>query len=206
MLVSPSKFCAAIILCSMANLAVAAELLTLPRKFGALSLGMPATEFARVTGVDPGGRCADCLPQQNGGDVEPELVTPLVSRFATLIRYRRPNDALPTIFFYKNRLEFALITLEEYDYAAVKSDFERVLGKKYKRDLFPKKCIYAGGESLTWSDVATAIILTEYRDKSGNQLEIKFADRALLEEAEKLQDIEQRESVSKLEKEGNCSN
>lgn len=201
-----SKFFAAIILSSIVGHAYTAEILTLPRKFGALSLGMPSVEFARVTGVDPGGRCPDCLPQQNGGDVEPELVAPLVSRFPTLIRYRRPVDALPTIFFYKDKLEFALITLEEYDYTAVKSDFERVLGKKYKRELFLKKCIYAGGETLTWSDAATSIVLTEYRDKSGNQLEIKFADRALLEEAEKLQDIEQKGNIAKLEKEGNCSN
>ena len=201
-----SKIIAVILLAIFANAAIAAEILTLPRKFGALSLGMPAAEFGNVTGVDPGGRCADCLPLQNGGDVEPELVAPLISRFSTLIRYRRPADPLPTIFFYKDRLEFALIILEEYDYTAVKADFERVLGKKYKRDIFPKKCIYAGGESLTWSDAATTIVLTEYRDKTGNQLEVKFADRALLEEAERLQDVQEKENIAKLEKEGNCPN
>jgi hypothetical protein len=176
----------------------------LPRKFGPINLAMPAAEFTRVTGVDPAGRCADCLAQQNGGDVEPELVKPILDNFTTLGRFRNENDALPTIFFYKNKLEFILISLEKYHYTTVKAEFERILGNKYKRTVFPKKCIYAGGESLTWSDAATAIVLTEYRDKSGNQLEVKFADRALLDEAEKLQDIEQAEAIKKLEREGNC--
>ena len=176
----------------------------LPRKFGPLSLGMPAVEFTKVTGVDPGGRCADCLAQQNGGDVEPELVKPILDSFTTLARFRKETDALPTIFFYKDKLEFILLTLERYHYTTVKAEFERMLGNKYKRAVFPKRCIYAGGESSTWSDAATSIVLTEYRDKTGNQLEVKFADRALLEEAEKLQDIEQAEAVKKLEREGNC--
>ena len=97
-----------------------------------------------------------------------------------------------------------MLTLGQYHYTTVKAEFERVLGKQYKRDVFPKKCIYSGGETLTWSDAATSIVLTEYRDKSGNQLEVKFADRALLEEAETLQGIEQAEAIKKLEREGNC--
>lgn len=182
--------------------AFAAE--ALPRKFGPLSLGMSGAEFAKVTGVDPAGRCADCLPQQNGGDVEAELVRPILESFSTLARFRKETDTLPTIFFYKDRLEFILVALQQYHYTTVKAEFERILGKSYKRDVFPKKCIYLGGETLTWADAATSIILTEYRDKSGNHLEVKIADRALLEEAEKLQDIEQKESVKKLEREGNC--
>lgn len=177
---------------------------TLPRKFGPIILGMPAAEFARITGVDPAGRCADCLPQQNGGDVDPELVQPILDNFATLARFRKEADALPTVFFYKDKLEFILLTLEQYHYSTVKAEFERILGNKYKRETFPKKCIYSGGETLTWSDAATSIVLTEYRDKSGNQLEVKFADRVLLDEAEKLQDIEQAQAVKKLEREGNC--
>jgi hypothetical protein len=176
----------------------------LPRKFGPVSLGMPAVEFAKVTGVDPAGRCADCLLQQNGGDVEPEVVKPILESFTTLARFRKETDALPTVFFYKDKLEFILITLDRYHYTTVKAEFERMLGSKYKRAVFPKRCIYAGGESSTWSDSATSIVLTEYRDKTGNQLEVKFADRALLEEAEKLQDIEQAEAVKKLEREGKC--
>ncbi len=189
-------------LCVATSLAFAAE--TLPRKFGDLSLGMAATEFAKVTGVDPTGRCADCLPEQNGGDVEPGMVDPILKVFSTLARFRKDTDALPTIFFYKNKLEFILLTFEQYHFTTVKAEFERVLGSKFKRETFPKKCIYSGGESTTWSDAATSIILTEYRDASGNQLEVKFADRALLEEAEKLQDIEQKETIKKLEREGNC--
>ncbi len=176
----------------------------LPRKFGPLVLGMPAAEFARVTGVDPAGRCADCLPQQNGGDVEPELVQPILDSFATLKRFRKEADALPTVFFYKNKLEFILLTLEQYHYTTVKAEFERILGDKFKRETFSKKCIYSGGETLTWSDAATSIVLTEYRDKSGNQLEVKFADRVLLEEAEQLQDTDQAEAIKKLEREGHC--
>lgn len=177
---------------------------TLPRSFGKLSLGMAAAEFAKLTGVDPSGRCADCLPQQNGGDVEPELAKPILDRFSTLARFRRDTDALPTIFFYKDKLEFILLTFEQYHFTTVRAEFERALGNKFKHDVFPKKCIYAGGESLTWSDAATSIVLTEYRDTSGNQLEVKFADRVLLEEAEKLQDIEHKETIKKLEREGNC--
>jgi hypothetical protein len=177
---------------------------TLPRKFGQLSLGMPAAEFAKVTGVDPSGRCVDCLPQQNGGDVEPEMVKPILDTFTTLARFRKEADAMPTIFFYKNKLEFILLMLEQYHYTTVKAEFERILGNQFKREVFAKKCIYSGGESITWSDATTSIVLTEYRDKSGNQLEVKFADRALLEEAEKLQDIEQAEAIKKLEREGNC--
>jgi hypothetical protein len=177
---------------------------TLPRKFGSLSLGMPAAEFAKITGVDPSGRCADCLAQQNGGDVEPEMVKPVLDSFSTLARFRKESDALPTIFFYKDKLEFILLTFEQYHFTTVRAEFERILGKQFKRELFPKRCIYSGGESITWSDAITSIILTEYRDASGNQLEVKFADRALLEEAEKLQDIEQKETIKKLEREGNC--
>lgn len=165
---------------------------------------MPATEFAKITGVDPSGRCADCLPQQNGGDVEPELVKPVLDSFSTLARFRKETDALPTIFFYKDKLEFILLTFEQYHFTTVRAEFERILGKQFKRDVFPKRCIYSGGESITWSDAATSIVLTEYRDASGNQLEVKFADRALLEEAEKLQDIEQKEAIKKLEREGDC--
>jgi hypothetical protein len=177
---------------------------TLPRKFGSLSLGMPAAEFAKITGVDPSGRCADCLAQQNGGDVEPEMVKPILESFSTLARFRKESDALPTIFFYKDKLEFILLTFEQYHFTTVRAEFERILGKQFKRELFPKRCIYSGGESITWSDAVTSIILTEYRDASGNQLEVKFADHALLEEAEKLQDIEQKETIKKLEREGNC--
>lgn len=183
---------------------MAAESSNLPRAFGELSLGMPAAQFAKLTGVDPAGRCADCLPQQNGGDVEPEMVKPVLDSFSTLTRFRKETDALPTIFFYKDKLEFILLTFEQYHFTTVRAEFERALGNKFKHDVFPKKCIYAGGESLTWSDAATSIVLTEYRDTSGNQLEVKFADRALLEEAEKLQDIEQKETIKKLEREGNC--
>lgn len=185
-----------------ATAVLATELL--PRKFGALSLGMPAAEFAKITGVDPAGRCADCIPEQNGGDVEPELAKPILDSFSSLARFRRDTDALPTIFFYKGKLEFILLTLERYHFTTVRAEFERLLGNKFKREVFPKRCIYSGGESITWSDAVTSIILTEYRDASGNQLEVKFADRALLEEAEKLQDIEQKESIKKLEREGNC--
>ncbi len=102
----------------------------LPRKFGPLSLGMSAAEFAKVTGVDPAGRCADCLAQQNGGDVEPELVKPILDSFTTLARFRKETDALPTIFFYKDKLEFILISLEKYHYTTVKAEFERMLGKQ----------------------------------------------------------------------------
>ena len=196
------RWLAAIALSALLTTVFAAEIL--PRAFGALSLGMPAKEFAKITGVDPAGRCADCLPQQNGGDVEPDLVKPVLDNFPSLSRFRKESDALPTIFFYKDKLEFILLTLEQYHYTTVRAEFERILGSKYKRDVFAKKCIYAGGESLTWSDAATSIVLTEYRDKTGNQLEIKFADRALLEEAEKLQDIAQAEAIKKLEREGNC--
>lgn len=187
---------------AVATTAFAAD--PLPRNFGPLSLGMPAAEFAKATGVDPAGRCADCLAQQNGGDVEPELVKPILDSFATLTRFRKETDPPPTIFFFKDKLEFILLTLQQYHYTTVKAEFERVLGKNYKRDVFPKKCIYSGGETLTWADAATSILLTEYRNKSGNQLEVKIADRALLEEAEKLQDIEQKESIKRLEREGNC--
>jgi hypothetical protein len=176
----------------------------LPRRFGPLSVGMSAADFTQLTGVDPAGRCADCLPQQNGGDVAPELVKPLLNSFSTLARFRKDTDALPTIFFYKDKLEFVLLTLAQYHYTTVKAEFERVLGKKFKREVFKKNCIYSGGETLTWSDAATSIVLTEYRDPSGNQLEVKFADRLLLEEAEKLQDVEQAEAVKQLEREGNC--
>ena len=131
----------------------------LPRKFGPLSLGMPAMEFTKVTGVDPAGHCADCLAQQNGGDVEPELVKPILDSFTTVARFRKETDALPTIFFYRDKLEFILITLERYHYTTVKAEFERMLGNKHKRAVFPKRCIYAGGESLTWSDSATSIVL-----------------------------------------------
>jgi hypothetical protein len=196
------QFFAMIALGAALTTAFAAD--ALPRKFGPLVLGMPAAEFARVTGVDPTGRCTDCLPQQNGGDVEPELVQPILDNFATLARFRKESDALPTVFFYQGKLEFILLTLEQYHYSTVKAEFERMLGNKYKRENFPKKCIYSGGETLTWSDAATSIILTEYRDKSGNQLEVKFADRVLLEEAEKLQDIDQAAAIKKLEREGNC--
>ena len=189
---------------AISSVAFAAEPSTLPRSFGQLSLGMPAAEFAKITGVDPTGRCSDCLPEQNGGDVEPELVNPVLKTFPTLARFRKESDALPTIFFYKNKLEFILLTFEQYLFTTVKAEFERVLGGKFKRETFPKKCIYSGGESTTWSDATTSIVLTEYRDASGNQLEVKFADRALLEEAEKLQDIEQKETIKKLEREGNC--
>ena len=199
---SPRNLIAVIALGALMTTARAAD--TLPRKFGPLSLGMAAAEFTKVTGVDPAGRCPDCMAQQNGGDVEPELVKPILDSFATLARFRKETDALPTIFFYKDKLEFILLTLRQYHYTTVKAEFERVLGKKYKRDVFPKKCIYSGGETLTWSDAATSIVLTEYRDKSGNQLEVKFADRALLEEAETLQGIEQAEAIKKLEREGNC--
>ena len=199
---SPRNLIAVIALGALMTTALAAD--TLPRKFGPLSLGMAAAEFTKVTGVDPAGRCLDCMAQQNGGDVEPELVKPILDSFATLARFRKETDALPTIFFYKDKLEFILLTLGQYHYTTVKAEFERVLGKQYKRDVFPKKCIYSGGETLTWSDAATSIVLTEYRDKSGNQLEVKFADRALLEEAETLQGIEQAEAIKKLEREGNC--
>ena len=182
----------------------AQEQTALPRTFGGLSLGMPAAQFAKVTGVDPAGRCADCLPQQNGGDVESELIAPVLKSFSTLARFRKDTDALPTVFFYKDKLEFILLTFEQYHFTTVKAEFERQLGSKFKRELFAKKCIYSGGESITWSDAATSIILTEYRDPSGNQLEVKFADRVLLEEAEKLQDVEQKETIKKLEREGNC--
>ncbi len=186
----------------VATAAIAAD--ALPRRFGPLTLGMSAADFTKLTGVDPTGRCADCLPQQNGGDVEPELVKPILDSFSTLARFRKESDALPTIFFYKGKLEFILLALGQYHYTTVKAEFERILGNKYRRDVFPKKCIYSGGESLTWSDAATSIVLTEYRDPSGNQIEVKFADRALLEEAEKLQDIEQAEAIKKSEREGNC--
>jgi hypothetical protein len=177
---------------------------SLPRKFGPLSLGMAAADFAKMTGVDPGGRCADCLPQQNGGDVEPELVKPVLDSFSTLARFHKETDALPTIFFYKDKLEFILLTFERYHFTTIKAEFERILGSQFKREIFSKKCIYSGGESITWSDAMTSIVLTEYRDATGNQLEVKFADRSLLEEAEKLQDIEQKEAIRKLEREGNC--
>ncbi len=196
------RFVTAIAFAAAMATAFAAD--TLPRTFGPLVLGMPAAEFAKVTGVDPAGRCADCLAQQNGGDVEPELVNPILKSFKTLARFRKDTDALPTIFFYKDKLEFILLTFEQYHYTTVKAEFERMLGTQFKRESFPKKCIYSGGETLTWSDTTTSIILTEYRDASGNQLEVKFADRALLEEAEKLQDIEQKESIKKLERAGNC--
>lgn len=176
----------------------------LPRKFGALSLGMAAADFAKLTGVDPGGRCADCLPQQNGGDVEPELVKPVLDSFSTLARFQKETDALPTIFFYKGKLEFILLTFERYHFTTIQAEFERILGAQFKRETFPKRCIYSGGESITWSNATTLIILTEYRDATRNQLEVKFADRALMEEAEKLQDLEQKENIKKLEREGNC--
>jgi len=202
MRVSFRNFMTAVALSTAMVAAFAAD--ALPRKFGPISLGMPAAEFTAVTGLDPAGRCADCLPQQNGGDVEPELVKPILNTFSTLSRFRKDSDALPTIFFYKGRLEFILLALGQYHYTTVKAEFERILGNKYRRDVFPKQCIYSGGESLTWSDAVTSIVLTEYRDKSGNQIEVKFADRALLEEAEKLQDIEQADAIKKSEREGNC--
>lgn len=195
---------AGVIFASLVGLSAVFAADSLPRKFGSLSLGMPAAEFAKITGVDPSGRCADCLPQQNGGDVEPELVKPVLDSFSTLARFRKDTDALPTIFFYKDKLEFILLTFEQYHFSTVRAEFERTLGKQFKRELFPKRCIYSGGESITWSDATTSIVVTEYRDASGNQLEVKFADRALLEEAEKLQDIEQKETIKKLEREGNC--
>lgn len=184
--------------------ALAAEPTSLPRTFGRLSLGMPATEFAKVTGVDPAGRCADCLPLQNGGDVESEIVKPVLDSFSTLARFHKETDVLPTIFFYKEKLEFILLTFERYQFTTIKAEFARILGPQFKRAIFAKTCIYSGGESITWSDATTSIILTEYRDATGNQLEVKFADRALLEEAEKLQDVEQKENIKKLEREGNC--
>ncbi len=202
MRVSLRRLMVVIVFGAAVTTAIAAD--ALPRRFGPLSLGMSAADFTKLTGVDPAGRCADCLPQQNGGDVEPELVRPILDSFSTLARFRKETDALPTIFFYKDKLEFILLTLAQYHYTTVKAEFERVLGKKFKRDVFQKKCIYSGGETLTWSDAATSIVLTEYRDPSGNQLEVKFADRLLLEEAEKLQDIEQAEALKKLEREGNC--
>jgi hypothetical protein len=196
----------AFIACIFTSISVASAVAAdpLPRKFGALSLGMPAGEFAKITGVDPAGRCADCLPQQNGGDVEPDLVIPVLNSFSTLARFHKETDALPTIFFYKDKLEFILLTFERYHFTTIKAEFERILGNQFKRETFPKKCIYSGGESTTWSDAATLIILTEYRDATGNQLEVKIADRVLTEEAEKLQDIEQKENIKKLEREGNC--
>lgn len=192
------------VVATVASIAAAFAADALPRSFGNLSLGMPAAEFAKVTGVDPTGRCADCLREQNGGDVEPELVDSVLKTFPTLARFRKETDALPTIFFFKNKLEFILLTFEQYHFTTVKAEFERVLGNKFKRETFPKKCIYSGGESTTWSDATTSIVLTEYRDASGNQLEVKFADRALLEEAERLQDASQKETIRKLEREGNC--
>lgn len=198
------KFFLLIFIGALCGTTMAAESSNLPRAFGELSLGMPAAQFAKLTGVDPAGRCADCLPQQNGGDVEPEMVKSVLDGFSTLTRFRKETDALPTIFFYKDKLEFILLTFEQYHFSTVKAEFERLLGSKFKREIFPKRCIYSGGESITWSDAVTSIILTEYRDASGNQLEVKFADRALLEEAEKLQDIEQKETIKKLERDGNC--
>ena len=198
------SFCLFIFFGAISVSAFAAEPAALPRTFGQLRLGMPAAEFAKISGVDPAGRCADCLPQQNGGDVEPELVTPVLKTFPSLTRFRKETDALPTIFFYKGKLEFILLSFGQYHFTTVKAEFERLLGNSSKRETFPKKCIYAGGESLTWSDAETSIVLTEYRDASGNQLEVKLADRALLEEAEKLQDVEQKENIKKLEREGHC--
>jgi hypothetical protein len=182
----------------------AAELQSLPRKYGPLKLAMTLKEFKRATDVDAAGQCFDCIKDQNTKELDAKYFAQILDDFPTIARGEASEDAQPTVFFYKGRLEFILLIVEQYDRATVLAALEQVLGKDYKRQVFPKKCIYAGGESFTWSDADTSIILTEYGDTTGSQLELKFADRQLLEEAESMQEAGRREITAELEEAAGC--
>jgi hypothetical protein len=186
--------------------ASAAEVLTLPRKFGPLSLAMQAKEFKRATGADPAGQCADCVANQNVVELGNQYFSRTLDWFPTLARRELSEETQPTVFFFKERLEFILFSFGRYDYAGIKAALTRVLGEDYKREEFPSRCLYAGGVTLTWSDVATTVSLTEYIEEGGKQLELKFADRKLTEEAERLQDVAQTDAIKELEQLEDCNN
>ncbi len=197
-------WCVAVSLCCVMVAIAAPPLNKLPRKFGPVNLAMSAKEFKRTTGVEPAGECEDCIDKQNVAELDATFFSRMLDWFPNLAR-KEASEAVPaTVFFYRGKLEFVLFTMTGYDYQAVKQSLVRTLGESYRQERFPRRCIYAGGESLTWTDPVTTIVLTEYRDKTGNQLELKLADKALLEEAERIQDVHQQDLVKQLEKEGNC--
>jgi hypothetical protein len=184
----------------------AAEVLTLPRKFGPLSLAMQAKEFKRATGVNPAGQCADCVANQNVVELGNQFFSRTLDWFPSLARRELSEETTPTVFFFKDRLEFILFSFGRYDYAGIKAALIRVLGEDYQREEFPSRCLYAGGLTLTWSDVATIVTLTEYSEEGGKQLDLKLADRKLTEEAEKLQEIAQSDAIKELEQLEDCNN
>lgn len=194
-----------VLLCSCAIGALAASpSAKLPRKYGPVSLAMSAKDFKRATGVDASAECEDCIANQNVAELEAAYFSKMLDWFPALARKEASEGVPATIFFYRGKLEFVLFTMTGYDYDVVKQSLVRTLGEGYRREQFARRCIYAGGESLIWSDNATTILLTEYRDKGGNQLELKLADKALLDEAEKIQEVHQQDLIKQLEKEGNC--
>jgi hypothetical protein len=199
-----ARAAAGLALCLAAALSVGADVAKLPREHGPLKLAMTIKEFKRATGLANFDACADCGPEQSVAELDMPYFAKALEWFPALARKQVTQEAAPTVFFYKGRLEFVLFTLLDYDYNGVRTELERVLGKNYKREIFQKTCIYAAGETYTWTDTATAISLTEYRDPSGTQLELKLADRQLLADAEKLQDAAQREAMQHIEKESNC--
>jgi hypothetical protein len=177
---------------------------SLPREFGPLRLAMPLRDFKRATGIDASGQCFDCIKDQNAKELDAKYFAKVLERFPGIADGQGSEVVSPTVFFYKGRLEFILLIVERYDKGAIVGALEQALGKDYKRQVFPKKCIYAGGESFTWSDSDTSVVLTEYGDTTGSQLEIKFADRQLLEDAEKMQEVGRAEVTHELEDAAGC--
>jgi hypothetical protein len=181
----------------------AADILKLPRQYGPLGLTMTTKEFTRVTGVEPGG-CEDCVPDQHVAELDASYFAKTLEAFPGVAKGATTEPAAPTVFFYRDKLEFLAFSIKGYDYDLVKRAVEGVLGAPHKREVFAKRCIYAGGETFSWSDSATVVTLTEYRDNGENELELKFADKRLLQDAELLQEFAQRDVIKDLEKENHC--
>lgn len=182
-----------------------ADMRKLPRDHGPVQLGMTVKEFKRATGVDPGaGPCEDCVSNQQVAQLGASSFSKLLDWFPDLAK-GEASEAVPAdVFFYRGKLEFILFSITGYDMAAVRKQFIRTLGNEFKRETFEKKCVYAAGETLTWSDLDTVITLTEYRDESGNQLDIKLADKVLNREAEIVREFAQHDTLKEIEKDSNC--